>query len=92
MTKFYIGQRYFAGHLGGNICVVFILKAYFIVSDIPDDKIADLTLVNAMLVRASGAIESIATVPALRAEDAVPQMQKAQQMASTMTYQAPTKS
>ena len=65
---------------------------FFIVSDIPDDKIADLTLVNAMIVRASGAIESIATVPALRAEDAVPQMQKAQQMASAMTYQAPTKS
>ncbi len=58
MTEFYIGQRYFAGHLGGNICVVFILKAYFIVSDIPDDKIADVTLVNAMLVRGSGAIES----------------------------------
>jgi uncharacterized protein with GYD domain len=64
---------------------------FIIVSDIPDDKIADLTLVNAMLVRASGAIESIATVPTLRAEDAVPQMQRAQQMASAMTYQAPTK-
>ena len=45
-----------------------------------------------MLVRASGAIESIATVPALRAEDAVTQMQKAQQMASAMAYQAPTQS
>jgi hypothetical protein len=44
-----------------------------------------------MLVRASGAIESIATVPAIRAEDAVPQMQRAQQMASAMAYQAPTK-
>jgi uncharacterized protein with GYD domain len=64
---------------------------FIIVSDIPDDKIADLTLVNAMLVRASGAIESIATVPAIRAEDAVPQMQRAQQMASAMAYQVPTK-
>ena len=65
---------------------------FFIVSDIPDDKIADVALVNAMLVRGSGAIKSIATVPALRAKDAVPQMQKAQQMASAMSYQAPTKS
>ena len=65
---------------------------FFIVSDIPDEKIADITLVNAMLVRASGAIESIATVPAIRAEDAVPTMQKAQQMASAMAYQTPIKS
>ena len=65
---------------------------FFIVSDIPDDKIADVALVNSMLVRGSGAIASIATVPAMRAENAVPQMQKAQQMASAMAYQAPTKS
>ncbi len=65
---------------------------YFIVIDLPADKFEDSLLVNAMLVRGSGAIESITTVPALRAEDAVPQMQKAQQMASAMTYQAPTKS
>jgi len=65
---------------------------FFIVSDIPDDKIADVALVNAMLVRGSGAIESIATVPAMRAKDAVPQMQKAQEMASAMVYEAPTKS
>jgi hypothetical protein len=45
-----------------------------------------------MLVRGSGAIESIATVPAMRAKDAVPQMQKAQEMASAMVYEAPTKS
>jgi len=64
---------------------------FFIVSDIPDDKIADVALVNAMLVRASGAIEKISTVPAVRAEDAIKQMQKAQQMASAMAYQAPTK-
>jgi uncharacterized protein with GYD domain len=63
---------------------------FFIVSDIPDDKIADVALVNSMLVRASGAIASIATVPAMRAEDAVPQMEKAKQMAAAMTYKAPT--
>ncbi len=63
---------------------------FFIVSDIPDDKRANVTIVNAMLVRASGAIESFATVPALRAEDAVPQMQKAQEMAAAMAYKAPT--
>ena len=55
---------------------------FFIVSDIPDDKVADITLINAMLVRGSGAIESIATVPAMRAKDAVSRMQKAQEMAS----------
>jgi uncharacterized protein with GYD domain len=71
--------------LNGNI-------DFFIVSDIPDDKIADVSLVNAMLVRGSGAIESIATVPAMRAKDAVSQMQKAQEMASAMVYEAPTKS
>jgi hypothetical protein len=45
-----------------------------------------------MLVRGSGAIESVATVPAMTAEDAVPQMQKAQQMAAAMAYKAPTQS
>ncbi len=65
---------------------------FFIVSDIPDDKVADITLINAMLVRASGAIESIATVPAMRAKDAVSRMQKAQEMASAMAYEAPSKS
>lgn len=65
---------------------------FFIVSDMPDDKIADVTLVSVMLLRGSGAIESIATVPAMRAKEAVSQMQKAQQMASAMVYEAPTKS
>ncbi len=65
---------------------------FFIVSDIPDDKIADVSIVNAMLVRGSGAIDSITTVPALLAEDAVPQMQKAQQMASAMAYKASAQS
>jgi uncharacterized protein with GYD domain len=65
---------------------------FFIVTDVPDDRIADVALVNSMLVRGSGAIESIATVPAIRAEDAVPQMKKAQQMAAAMAYKAPTQS
>jgi uncharacterized protein with GYD domain len=65
---------------------------FFIVTDVPDDRIADVALVNSMLVRASGAIQSIATVPAIRAEDAVPQMQKAKQMAAAMAYKAPTQS
>jgi uncharacterized protein with GYD domain len=64
---------------------------FLIIVDIPDEKIADISLVVAMLVRASGAIESIATVPAVRAEDAMPKMQKAQQMAAAMAYQAPAK-
>jgi uncharacterized protein with GYD domain len=65
---------------------------FFIVSDIPDDKIADVSLVNAMLVRGSGAIASITTVPAILAENAMPQMQKAQQMAAAMAYKTPTAS
>ena len=65
---------------------------FFIITDVPDDRIADVALVNSMLVRASGAIESIATVPAIRAEDAVPQMEKAKQMAAAMAYKAPTQS
>jgi len=36
--------------------------------------------------------QSIATVPAKRAKEAVSQMQKAQEMASAMVYEAPTKS
>jgi hypothetical protein len=64
---------------------------FIIIVEIPDEKIADISLVVAMLVRASGAIESIATVPAVRAEDAMPKMLKAQQMASAMSYRAPAK-
>lgn len=63
---------------------------FFIVTDIPNDRIAEVAFVNSMLVRASGAIESITTVPAIRAEEAVPQMQKAQQMSAAMAYKAPT--
>jgi hypothetical protein len=49
----------------------------------------DIAIVNAMLVRESGTIETLTTVPAVSAEDAVSQMTKAQQMAAAMTYEAP---
>ena len=62
---------------------------FFIISEIPDDKIADVSIVNAMLVRTYGAIESISTVPAIRAEDAIPQMKKAKEMAAAMVYASP---
>lgn len=62
---------------------------FFIVSDIPDDRVSDLGIINALLVRGSGAIKSITTVPAYRAEDAIPLMQQAKQMASDQTYKAP---
>jgi len=62
---------------------------FFIVSDIPAGGVADLGLVNALLVRGSGSIERITTVPAYRAEDAKPLMQRAQQMISDRTYNAP---
>jgi uncharacterized protein with GYD domain len=63
---------------------------FIIVTDMPDDKLADNALVSPMLVRGSGAIESITMVPALTAEAAVPQMQKAKKMAEAMAYKAPT--
>lgn len=63
----------------------------FIISEIPDDKITDVAFVNAMLVRGYGAIENITTVPAIRAEDAMPHMRKAGEMASAMVYQSPAK-
>jgi len=64
---------------------------FFIVSDMPEDKIADVAMVNTMLVRGSGAIKSITSVPAVRAEDAVPIMLKAQKMSAAMAYKAPSK-
>ena len=80
--------------LGGKLVSYHIILNgdidFFIVTDMPDERIADVALVNSMLVRASGAIETIATVPAMRAEDAVPQMEKAKQMAAAMAYKAPT--
>ena len=80
--------------LGGKLVSYHMLLSgdidFIIVSDIPDDKLADVALVSPMLVRGSGAIESVTTVPALTAEAAVPQMQKAQKMAAAMAYKAPT--
>jgi uncharacterized protein with GYD domain len=63
---------------------------FIIVSDIPADKLADIALVSPILVRGSGAIETMTTVPALTAEATVPQMQKAQKMAAALAYKAPT--
>jgi uncharacterized protein with GYD domain len=63
---------------------------FFIISDIPDDKIADIAIVNSMLVRAYGAIETISTVAAVQAEDAVAHMKKAKEMAAGMVYASPT--
>ena len=65
---------------------------FFIITEMPDDKIAEVSMIDAMLVRGSGAIESVTTVPTVLAEDAVPFMEKAQQMAAAMAYKAPSKS
>lgn len=82
--------------LGGKLVSYHLLYNgdfdFFIVTDMPEDKIAEVTMVNAMLVRASGGIQSITSLPAVRAEDAVPIMQKAQKMAAAMAYKAPIKS
>ena len=65
---------------------------FFIVSDIPAEKAYDLTLINALIVRSTGAVETVTTVPAMRAEDAVMQMQKAKEMVSAMVYSTPVES
>jgi|GEM_PF-922681 len=62
---------------------------FFIVSDIPEEKVADLGLVNTLLVRGSGAVETITTVPAYRAEEAVSLMHQARKMASQKAYTPP---
>jgi hypothetical protein len=62
---------------------------FFIISEIPDDKFAAISIVNALLVRTYGAIESITTVPAVLPEDAIPQMKKAKEMAAAMVYASP---
>ena len=81
--------------LGGKLISYYMLlngdMDFIIIADIPTEKLEESLLINSMLVRGSGAIESIATVPAMRAADAVPQMKKAQQMASAMLYEAPSK-
>ena len=61
-------------------------------SDFNIEETEDIALINAMLVRGSGAIETITTVSAVSAEDAVKQMKKAQQMAAAMAYEKPSKS
>jgi len=80
---------------GKLISYYFVLNGdidFIIFSDIPEDKTEDIALINAMLVRGSGAIETITTVNAMSAEDAVKQMKKAQQMAAAMVYEKPSKS
>lgn len=62
---------------------------FIIFSEIPDDKIKDLTLMNALVVRGAGGVESITTVPAVKAEDAMIQMHKAQKLTSAMAYRTP---
>lgn len=59
---------------------------FFIISDIPDDKIADIALLNPMLVRGTGGVENLFSVPCVLAEDAVPFMEKAKKMAAAMAY------
>ena len=81
--------------LGGKLISYYMLlngdMDFIIITDFPTDKFEENLLINSMLVRGSGAIESVVTVPAMRAADAVPQMKKAQQMASAMLYEAPSK-
>ena len=62
---------------------------FVIVSEVPADKMADINMVNALLVRSSGSIHSITTLPAVRADDAVRLMRGANRMASDQTYRAP---
>lgn len=81
---------------GGNlISYYFVLNGdidFIIFSDIPEDKTEDIALINTMLVRGSGAVETITTVNVMSAENAVKQMKKAQQMAAAMVYEKPSKS
>lgn len=63
---------------------------FIILSEIPEERSKDLAIVNALIVRGTGGVDSITTVPALRAEDALTQMQKAHNLVSTMAYQTPT--
>jgi uncharacterized protein with GYD domain len=63
---------------------------FLIISDIPDEKITKVALVNHMLVRGTGGVENIVSVPCVLAEDAVPLMEKAKEMAAAMAYKPPT--
>ena len=62
---------------------------FLIVLDVPDDKTANVTLINPMLVRGTGGVEKITTVPAVLAQNAVPFMQKAKEMTAAMAYKPP---
>ena len=55
---------------------------------VDESRIKDLTLVNSLIVRSAGGIETITMVPAVEADDAMIQMQKAKEMVSAMTYSA----
>ena len=68
--------------LGGEI-------DFFMVSEMPNDIVGGFLLINTMLVRASGSVEYITTLPAFRAEDAVKHMKKAKKLMDDRTYQAP---
>jgi len=61
---------------------------FIIITEIPDEKIPDVTFVNALLVRGYGAIENITSAPAIEAENAMPYMEKAGKMAGAMVYQS----
>lgn len=62
---------------------------FIVFSEIPDDKIKDLALVNALIVRSAGGVESLTTVPAIKADEAMMQMQRAQKLSSAMAYRTP---
>ena len=80
--------------LGGKLVdYYFLLNGeidFIIVSEFPDDQnVNELSLIDALLVRGSGAIESITTLPALRAADAVPLFERAKALQEASTYSKP---
>ena len=80
--------------LGGKLIdYYFLLNGeidFIIVSEFPDDQnVNELSLIDALLVRGSGAIESITTLPALRAADAVLLFERAKALQEAATYSKP---
>ena len=80
--------------LGGKLVdYYFLLNGeidFIIVSEFPDDhNVNELSLIDALLVRGSGAIESITTLPALRAAEAVPLFERAKALQEASTYSKP---
>ena len=80
--------------LGGKLVdYYFLLNGkidFIIVSEFPDDQnVNELSLIDALLVRGSGAIESITTFPALRAAEAVPLFERAKALQEASTYSKP---